>query len=431
VGFVANFLASFGKTLRPQGTVFFGWYIVASAAGLQLLSGLLWMQSYGVYVVLLQEDFGWSKTMVAGAFALARVESGVLGPLQGWLVDRFGPKLILTIGILLFGIGFVSFSSINSLLGFYLSFALIAVGSSLGGFATVMVSIVNWFQQHRSKAVAVSQIGYSLGGVAVPLLVICLEAIGWRMTAFYSGLVVLLVGLPLAQLVRHRPADYGQVADGQYVVSTTATSHLQGVDFSARQAMATSAFWLVSVGHASALLCVSVVMVHLVPHLSQGLGFTLTEAALVVALLTGFQMFGQIVGGYLGDRFNKRWLCIACMVVHALALLELAYATDVTEVILFAIMHGLAWGVRGPLMVAIRADYFGPSAFGTIMGFSSLILMFGMSGGPIIAGYLADLYGDYKIGLVSIACAAFLGSFCFVAARKPELRDRELADKAG
>jgi len=426
---VANFLASFGKALRPQGRVFFGWYIVASAAGLQLLSGLLWMQSYGAYVVLLQEDFGWSKTMVAGAFALARVESGVLGPLQGWLVDRFGPKIILTIGILLFGIGFISFSSINSLLGFYLSFAFIAVGSSLGGFATVMVSIVNWFQQHRSKAIAVSQIGYSLGGVAVPLLVICLEAIGWRMTAFYSGLVVLLVGLPLAQLVRHRPADYGQVADGQYIVSTTATSQLQGVDFSARQAMATSAFWLVSVGHASALLCVSVVMVHLVPHLSQGLGFTLTEAALVVALLTGFQMFGQIVGGYLGDRFNKRWLCIACMVVHGLALLELAYATEASEVILFAIMHGLAWGVRGPLMVAIRADYFGPSAFGTIMGFSSLILMFGMSGGPIIAGYMADLYGDYKIGLVSIACAAFLGSFCFVAARKPELRDRELTDQ--
>ena len=426
---MANFLASFGKALRPQGRVFFGWYIVASAAGLQLLSGLLWMQSYGAYVVLLQEDFGWSKTMVAGAFALARVESGVLGPLQGWLVDRFGPKIILTIGILLFGIGFISFSSINSLLGFYLSFAFIAVGSSLGGFATVMVSIVNWFQQHRSKAIAVSQIGYSLGGVAVPLLVICLEAIGWRMTAFYSGLGVLLVGLPLAQLVRHRPADYGQVADGQYIVSTTATSQLQGVDFSARQAMATSAFWLVSVGHASALLCVSVVMVHLVPHLSQGLGFTLTEAALVVALLTGFQMFGQIVGGYLGDRFNKRWLCIACMVVHGLALLELAYATEASEVILFAIMHGLAWGVRGPLMVAIRADYFGPSAFGTIMGFSSLILMFGMSGGPIIAGYMADLYGDYKIGLVSIACAAFLGSFCFVAARKPELRDRELTDQ--
>ena len=220
---MVNFLTSFDKALRPRGRVFFGWYIVASASGLQLLSGWLWMQSYGAYVVLLQEDFGWSKTMVAGAFALARVESGVLGPLQGWLVDRFGPRFILTIGILIFALGFFSFSAINSLLGFYLSFALIAVGSSLGGFATVMVGIVNWFRQHRSKAVAISQIGYSLGGLAVPLLVICLQAIGWRMTAFYSGLLVLLIGLPLAQLVRHRPADYGAVPDGQSLeLSTTA-----------------------------------------------------------------------------------------------------------------------------------------------------------------------------------------------------------------
>jgi MFS family permease len=423
---VVSFLTSFDKALRPKGRVFFGWYIVASASGLQLLSGLLWMQSYGAYVVLLQEDFGWSKTMVAGAFALARVESGVLGPLQGWLVDRFGPKSILTIGILIFALGFFSFSAIDSMLGFYLSFALIAVGSSLGGFATVMVGIVNWFRQHRSKAVAISQIGYSLGGLAVPLLVICLQAIGWRMTAFYSGLLVLLIGLPLAQLVRHRPADYGEVADGQSLELSTATAGQSvRIDFSARQAMATSAFWLVSLGHASALLCVSVVMVHLVPHLSEGLGYSLTEAALVVALLTGFQMFGQIVGGYLGDRYNKRWLCIICMMIHGIALWILAYASSLSEVILFAVMHGLAWGIRGPLMVAIRADYFGPSAFGTIMGFSSLILMFGMAGGPIIAGFMADVYGDYKVGLASLACAALLGSFCFMFARKPELLDNK------
>ena len=423
---MGNFLTSFDQALRPKGKVFFGWYIVASASGLQLLSGLLWMQSYGAYVVLLQEDFGWSKTMVAGAFALARVESGVLGPLQGWLVDRYGPRFILTIGILIFALGFFSFSSINSLLGFYLSFALVAIGSSLGGFATVMVGIVNWFRQHRSKAVAISQIGYSLGGLAVPLLVICLQAIGWWMTAFYSGLVVLLIGLPLAQLVRHRPADYGEVADGQrFELSTTEVGQALRTDFSARQAMATSAFWLVSLGHASALLCVSVVMVHLVPHLSEGLGYSLTQAALIVSLLTGFQMLGQIVGGYLGDRYNKRWLCTICMMVHGIALWVLAYASSLTDVILFAVMHGLAWGIRGPLMVAIRADYFGPSAFGTIMGFSSLILMFGMAGGPIIAGYMADLSGDYKMGLASLACAAFLGSFCFVFARKPDWVDNK------
>ena len=162
----------------------------------------------------LQAEFGWSKTLIAAAFALTRIESGILGPLQGWLVDRYGPKLILSIGTLLFGFGFMWFSWIDSLLEFYLAFGLIAVGSSLGGFATVMVAIVNWFDRHRSKAVAWSQLGYSIGGMAVPLVVLALEAWGWRFTAFMSGVLVLLLGLPMAQVVRHRPQPFGAVPDG-------------------------------------------------------------------------------------------------------------------------------------------------------------------------------------------------------------------------
>ena len=162
------------QTFKPTGQLFYGWYIVASAGGLQMLASLLWMQSYGAYVVLLQQEFGWSKTIVAGAFALTRIESGILGPLQGWLVDRFGPRMILRIGVVCFGVGFIAFSQVQSLLSFYAAFALIALGSSLGGFATVMVAIVNWFSRHRSKAVAFSQIGYALGGMAVPLVVLAL-----------------------------------------------------------------------------------------------------------------------------------------------------------------------------------------------------------------------------------------------------------------
>ncbi|MCZ6888722.1 MAG: MFS transporter, partial [Gammaproteobacteria bacterium] len=146
------------ELIRPQGRIFFGWWIAAGAAGIQMLAGMLWMQSYGAYTVMLQQDFGWSKAMVAGAFALTRVESGILGPLQGWLCDRFGPRVILRIGTIIFGVGFMLFSRIETIWAFYLTFALIAVGSSLGGFATLMVSIVNWFDRHRAKAVAVSQI---------------------------------------------------------------------------------------------------------------------------------------------------------------------------------------------------------------------------------------------------------------------------------
>ena len=108
------------------------------------------MQSYGAYVVLLQQEFDWSKTVVAGAFAMTRIESGLLGPLQGWLVDRLGPRIILQVGMVLYGIGFMLFSQVDSILTFYLTFALMAVGSSLGGFATVMVAVVSWFRRHLS-----------------------------------------------------------------------------------------------------------------------------------------------------------------------------------------------------------------------------------------------------------------------------------------
>jgi MFS family permease len=424
---MSRFLSQIDGVLRPAGHIFYGWYIVSAAGGLQLLSGLLWMHSYGAYVVLLQDEFGWSKALVAGAFALTRIESGILGPLQGWLTDKYGPRNVLGVGVVIFGIGFMAFSQITTLLEFYLTFALIAVGSSLGGFATVMVSIVNWFSRHRAKAVALSQVGYSLGGLAVPVVIICLEAFGWRTTAFYSGVMVIVVGFPLVFLVRHRPQDYGELVDGGSQLNSDGTPmvFLSGRDFTARQAMRTSSFWLISMGHACALLTVSAIMVHLVSHLTESLAYSLAQAGLVVAALTGFQMLGQIGGGFIGDRFNKQLICVVCMISHTAALLLIGNATELWMVILFTAMHGLAWGIRGPLMVALRADYFGPSSFGTIMGFSSLIVMLGMSIGPIYAGYMADIQGDYVTGFSVLGIGALLGSLCFVFARAPVHPDND------
>ena len=423
-----NLRRKFDSVVRPRGTVFYGWWIVLGTSGIQLLAGSLWMQSYGAYAVLLQEDFGWSKTLIAGAFALTRVESGVLGPFQGWLCDRFGPRVVLHSGTLMFGIGFMLFSQVQSVLAFYLTFALIAVGSSLGGFATLMVAIVNWFDRHRAKAVALSQTGYSLGGLCVPIVVFALEGFGWRTTAFASGIIVICIGLPLAQIVRHRPESYGQTPDGALPPSTEASdagTSIRAIDFSAAQAIRTRAFWLTSIGHALALLTVSAVMVHLFTHLTINLDYSFRQAGFVVALMTGCQMVGQLLGGYLGDRFDKRLLCCLCMLGHATGLALVAYAENPLMVVGFALFHGLGWGTRGPLMVALRADYFGASSFGTIMGISSLIIMIGMSSGAIIAGVLADVFGDFKIAFTLFAVSSVVGSACFFFAKRPTHPDHE------
>ncbi|MEQ8858116.1 MAG: MFS transporter [Pseudomonadales bacterium] len=406
--------------LRPQGRVFYGWWIVAAAAGVQFLAGLLLMQSYGAYAVLLEDEFGWSKTVLAGAFAMTRVESGILGPLQGWLADRFGPRLILQIGTLLFGVGFLLFSRVDGLVGFYLTFLIIALGSSLGGFATLMVSLVNFFDRHRAKAVAISQMGFALGGFSVPLVIVLLERFGWRTTALISGVVVIVVGMPLVSRVRHRPAEIGERPDGGAPPAPDAAPlpRLRR-DFSAREAMRTRAFWLISAGHGLALLTVSAVMVHLALHLTEGLGYSLAAAGGVVALLTVFQMVGQLSGGYLGDLLDKRFICAVCMLAHAGGLMLVTFATSWWMVVAFAALHGVAWGARAPLMVAMRADYFGATSFGTIMGFSSLVAMIGMSSGPIIAGYLADVSGDYRGGLALLAGLSLLGSVAFLLAKPP------------
>ena len=407
-------------TIRPTGRVFYGWWIAAAASGIQMLSALLWMQSYGVWFVVLQDEFNWSKAIVSGAFVMTQIQFGLLAPVQGWLVDRFGPRAIMRIGLVIFAAGFMLFSQIETILAFYLTFALIALGSNLAGFPTVMVSIVNWFNRHRSKAIAVGQLGHPLGGISVPIIVFALQAFGWRETALVSGVLVLLLGHPLTQLMRHRPAPHefvDGIAEGTPAERALRDTSRQG--YSIRQAMRTRAFWLISIGHACSLLVVSAVMVHLVPHLTEGLGYSLTMAGGVVAFMTACHIGGQLIGGYFGDRLNKRLICAGCLVVHAVGLLLIAYAANIVMVIAFVLLYGTGMGIRGPLAVALRADYFGPKAFGTILGVSMSIAMIGMSTGPLVAAFTADAFGSYEIGFSVLAAGAAVGAVCFFAAKPP------------
>jgi sugar phosphate permease len=411
--------------------IFYGWWIVAAGFGIEALIGALMFHAYGAYLVLLREEFGWSRTMLSAAFSMARVESGILGPLQGWLTDRFGPRALIRVGMGLFGVGFILFSRIGSPLAFFAAFFLIAVGSSLGGNLSMGVALVAWFRRRRALALSLSGMGMAVGGLLTPLVVLGLSRFGWRSTAFLSGVLILIVGMPLAQLVRHRPEPYGLTADGDPPDAASArtaarrTTVATSVDFTAREAVRTPAFWYVSLGHGCALLVVSAVLVHMMVHVTERLGYTLEQGSFVIGLLTVMQMAGQLVGGWLGDRTSKRTIAAACMMGHAAAMLLLAFASAFWMVIAFGALQGLAWGMRGPLMSAIRADYFGSQAFGTISGLSSMILMIGMMAGPLVAGILADRTGSYVPGFTILAACAATGSIFFVLARRPAPPIRE------
>ena len=415
---------------RPR--VFYGWWIVGVSVVIQALIAAFFMQAYASYAVIFEREFDWSKTMLSLAFAMARVEGGMLGPPEGWAIDRFGPRAVARVGLVLLAFGLLLFSQINALPLFFAAFLLMSLGASLGGFLPLSVAVVNWFERRRAAALGVMQIGFAAGGVLAPLVAWGMVTFGWRETAFASGVLIAVIGLPLTQLVRHRPQDHGLRPDGASAeeAKRRAAAASDGGDapaFTAREAMRTRAFWLISVGHASALLVVGAVMVHLVLHLTGSMGYSLVQANFVFQLLAVMQIAGQLGGGYLGDHVSKRALLIGCMAGHALGILLLAFASALWMVIAFTVLHGLAWGTRGPVVMAIRADYFGTASFGTIMGFSALIMTVGMVVGPLLAGFLADRTGSYEAGFTILAAAAMLGSVAFLFATKPQPPSRGTA----
>jgi MFS family permease len=194
-----------------------------------------------------------------------------------------------------------------------------------------------------------------------------------------------------------------------------------GRDFTAREALRTRAFWLISLGHGFALFVVHGVNVHAINHMTQDLGYTLAQASLAYMLLPLSQIGGVVAGWVIGDRYEKRFIAATCMLMHMTALLLLTYAQNLAMVLAFAVLHGAAWGLRGPFMQAIRADYFGRSAIGMILGLSLMIIVVGQVGGPMLAGILADATGNYRLGFTVLALLAGLGSLFFVLARKPQL----------
>lgn len=406
---------------------FYGWRMVIAGSALQFLQGGLMMQAFGAYVAVLTTERGWSKTALSGAAALQSVESALIGPALGWLVDRVGEHRLIQLGIVIFGLGLIAMGSVDTLAGFYGAVLLVALGSSLAGYFTINIALIHWFERQRARALSSAGLGLALGGLFVPVVAASITAFGWRATAIGSGVLAIAIGWPLARVFRGRPDALGMRIDGASAQTAAATdapapTHTDVTPgLTARQALRTGAFWLLSAGHGIALFAVTSVNVHAITHIKEGLGYSVAQASLVITLMTGAQIGGVLLGMAVGDRYDKRWICAACMLGHGFGLLMLTYASGSAMLAAFALLHGMAWGLRGPLMQAIRADYFGRRSIGMIMGLSSVVIAVGQVGGPLVAGAFADLTGDYRLGYTLLAVLALGGSFAFLLARPPVL----------
>ena len=412
--------------------MFYGWWLVGVAMFTIALSNGAAAHGLGVFFVALERHFGWSRTVLSGAFALARLEGTVMGPVEGYLTDRFGSRRMVLAGFSILGLGFLLLSFTGGIASFYLSFMIIAVGMGLGGFLPMIAAVNNWFVRRRSIAIASAGMGNYMGGILVPVLALGIGLLGWRGIAFALGLLFLALAFPLTRFIRNRPEEYGQRPDGELAPADGSEDAIPAYgegDFTARQAMRTSAFWLITFSHGLSAMVVGALQVHSIPMLYDA-GLSLELAGTLVVVYTFVGMGSRIIGGYLGDRFPKPLVICAFSTVQAFGVVAAVGISSFATALPFAVMFGFGWGGRGALFTALRGDYFGRKAFATIFGLSAFFLSGVSVISPLFAGYLFDLQGSYAVPLLILAAVNLFGGFLVLFSRKPVLPGSVGVDQA-
>ena len=403
---------------------FYGWWIVLASLLFHGLSGAAFGFTFGQYLLRIEDEFGWSNFAISGTYSASLFLAGVLSPAHGWLLDHLSPRSLMMAGIAVFGAGFMLLSLTQSFAFFFFVIMLMSVGANLSGWLTLTTVTTRWFRRKRSFALGLSSTGIGLAGILSSIIAWSLGEHGWQATAAGSGLAVLAIGLPLSYVLRGYPEDYGMRQDGDAEPPPPASGAAPAPsapeeDFTAAEAMRDRSFWFVSLGHGIALITVFVVLVHLPKHMVDGLGWSATSAQNVVALVTVMAIVGQVGGGYLGDRYNKTRMAALCMLAHAAAMVILALTSSGALAVAAAVLHGIAWGTRGPLMMSIRADYYGRRHFGQIAGYSNVMVMLGPLVGPTFAGRMEDAFNNYSGAFLAMGIFVGVSSLLFFAARKP------------
>lgn len=399
---------------RPGRRFFYGWVIVAGGFICQMITGIN-SQGYSTYLPLLEREFGWSKTLLSAPRSVSQVETAILGPINGFLTDRLGPRIMIAAGVFLFGLGLVLFGFVHQVWSFLAVFALMAVGSSFSSLLVVSTAINYWFRRKRTLGIGLATTGLGVSGViSLPLIVLAQDSYGWRTAAIISGVAVWAIGLPAALMMRDRPEHYGLLPDGDPPGAAARLGQRRpregGVlDFTLREALHTRSFWLISVGSALGMFAMSALSVHQFSQMENEVGLSRGSAASVLVVMSVFNIGGRLFGGFLGDVISKRLLLGISLVGAGLSTLILASAHSVAQAMVFGVIYGTAWGIRTPVNNAIRGEYFGRLHYGRIGGISQGVASPFAIGGPVVVGLLADLQGQYGATFV------FLGLVCLGA----------------
>jgi len=393
--------------------VFFGWWTVL--AGSLLSAWGIGFQTHGFSALFkpIASEFGFSRTATSVAPSIGRLGGGLEAPLVGGLVDRFGPRFLIIIGMFIAGLGLILMNFINSLWAFYVVWGVIlGTGISIGLEIPIDKAIASWFVKKRGIALSVRWLFTGLAGLVLSLVAWLVSTQGWRVTCVIGGLGIWFVGLPLAWLLvkPRRPEYYGLLPDGTTTEAkpdedisrmidrgVDYAAEVQEVEFTLRQALRTPAYWLLIAAVSVRMVGFSAILTHGVPFITD-MGFESVKAAALLGVIILISTPSRLIGGFLMDRVQTRYirfLMAGAFLLQAVGVTTFLLNQTIAMIYVFLILFWLGVGIALPLEAGIRARYFGRKAFGSIGGTSMIFTTPIGVVAPIYAGWVYDNTGSY------------------------------------
>lgn len=417
-----------------RSRVFYGWYIVGASVALNFYLSLAFFNGFQVFFLPILREFKWTRALTSGAFSLRQVETGLLAPAIGFLVDRWGPRPVILLGVAFSGLGMILMGFINSVWTFYLAFLIISLGMSGASHGVSWVTAVgNWFSRARGRALGIAMLGPVISGPLLVTIAIMEEAIGWRTSVVVLGIGMWIVGFPLALVARARPEDYGYLPDGAIPgeLDSDSTSgqgnnrYENSWGLTTWQAIATREFWVMTILFGAQFVGIGGLMVHLIP-LLEGIGYSSTQAASILGMVFFLSGIGRLGAGMFADRLDQRAVLIGLIGFQAIGIMVLSQigASGFWQSASFALPFGIGFGGTIPLRPFLIRRFFGARAFGSIQGLMQGIAIAAGVVSPVFYGYVFDVSGSYNVALyVSVAIVASVIPLTFLLApsRKAEI----------
>ncbi len=408
--------------------IHFAW-VVLGAVMLVMLAASGLRSVFGVFIKPLETEFRWDRASLSGAAALSLFLLGAVGPFAGRLADRWGPRRVLALSLLVLGIGTILSSFVRSLWHVYVaSGILMAVGAGGAGLAVAASVAARWFETHRGLVIGLLGGAISAGQlIVVPLAMGITVSYGWRQGYFWLGLGLFALILPLSiWLVRNDPGEKGlkPYGAGHAVPSRGMSSLPSETRISVTEAAQIPAFWLlVATFFVCGYTSSGLVLTHLIPH-SMEHGFSEMAAAQALGVMGAMNIVGTIASGWICDRFGRKGPLAFYYFFRGLSLLFLLYVWNVPSLQLFAAIFGLNYISTIPPTTTLTANIFGRNSVGELSGWIFFSHQVGAALGAAIGGWVFDWTGSYAWAFVSAAVLAVIAAGLSLLIREEPMTSR-------